>query len=378
MHSSPSAGITTRVISDLDELVSIAGDLNHIVVECTANPFLLSELLGQFIRLRIREGWRPLLLSLSIDGVLVGVAPLMTRRRFGVRSTSFLLEERFSPDFVIRDQYRKECIQQIIEFAFREIHTNLLQLTLPAESPNRSILEAQCESTRMHFDTKANPQSFHRIVPIPPSWDAFCSLQGRDFRRNIKRMKRNLSRAGTWQIDHIVDLCKEPNAVKRIYAVEKSSWKESWRRRWKTRDEDLNAVIEGSIRMSGRETNFRAGVFFLELNGRTIAYALTLECGKSAYATKTSFAEEYRELSPGTLVINELMHSLCELGQVKEMDCLTNLPAWKRWHGTTAMRMGVTIHRSCVFIVIAWLWRVERASAYVYRTLLDILLSARS
>jgi CelD/BcsL family acetyltransferase involved in cellulose biosynthesis len=371
MQSSTSdARISVRAVSDPEMVAAFGDEWNRVVRECGANPFLLTELLVQFMRLRVREGWHPLLLVLSVDGVPVGVAPLMTQKRFGLRFTTFLLRGSFSPDFALEDRYRGQCIEQIVEFVFQKLQSDLLELTLPAESPNGGLLKAECESRKLNYQVQEN--GGHRLVPIYPNWDAFLSSQRHDFRRHINGMKRKLDRAGTWRIHYVDDLGKAPDEVQRINAVEKLSWKQEWRRQRGVTDEDLQAIIKGSIQASASEPNFNCGVCFLELNGQTIAYALIMEYGKLAYLAKTSFAEEYRDLSPGAFIANESIRALCDQGRVGEMDFLTDLPFMKRWPSSRAMRVNVVVSRSRLCRAFRWMLL---AGSYAYRAFLDMLLS---
>jgi len=373
MQSLTPAKISVRAISDPEGFSEVADAWNRIVREHGPNPFLLSGLLVRFVEMRANEGWRPLLLLLSVDGAPVGIAPLMTRKRYGLRFTTLLLASYFGPDFVLEDRYREECIEQILAFVFRNLHSSLLELTLPAESLNDAVLKTKCSSMMLHFSVQKSPPTGHRLVRILPSWEQFLSSTGHDFRWNIKRMRRNLSLAGTWRIDY-VDLGKEPNQIERIWAVERVSWKQEWRKLRGATDEDLHLILDGSLRMSPSEPNFRCGAWFLELNDQTIAYALVLEYGGTAYLTKTSFAEEFWKLSPGAFVVNESIHALCDSGRVSEMDFLTDLAAWKRWPGTTAAKIGVAICRLRVYALVA---RLLRAGTYGYRILLDASVTLR-
>ena len=375
MGGSTSDGrISVRAFSDPDMFATIGEDWNRIIRECGANPFMLAEFLVEFIRLRVREGWHPLLLVLSADGVPVGVAPLMTRKRFGLRFTRFLLVPWLSPDFALEGQYRIECIKQIVQFVFQESQGDLLELTLPAESPNRDLLKEECELRTLHYEVLKKTSQGHRLVQIHPSWDAFLSSLKHDFRsargglvehqspvnvkqlkHRMKQIKRDLDRAGTWRIHYVDDLSREPHEVERIHAVEKLSWKEKWRRQRGEADESLHAIVQGSIHASASEPNFKCGVCFLELNGQTIAYALSVRYGKLAYIAKTSFAEEYRDLSPGVFTVNESIRALCDQGQVMEIDLLTDLPFHRTWPTTLAIRVGVVVSRSHLYNVLSWM-----------------------
>jgi len=198
--------ISVKAFSDLEMSTTLGGVWNRIVRESGASAFLLAEFLVQFMKFRVREGWHPLLLLLSADGVPVGVAPLITRKHLGVRTTRIPLPSWLSPDFVLEDRYRGQCIEQIVQIVFQKEQSDLLELTLPAESPNGRLLKLQCESRNLHYKVQDLPASeqAHRLVAIYPHWDGpfvdsigkpiSLSSQGHDFRKNINRMKRNLNR----------------------------------------------------------------------------------------------------------------------------------------------------------------------------------------
>jgi len=265
MQSPPRTSVSVRAISDPKEFIAIASDWNLIVRESGSNPFLLTELILEFMRLRTREGWSPLLLVLSAEGSLVGVAPLMTRMRFGLRFTSFLPAHWFSPDFVLRDQYGTQCIQQIVEFIFQKLKTDLLELTLPAESPNFRPLKLECETGTLYYETQKRSSEGHRLLRLYPGWDAFLSSQRLEFRS--------------------------------------------------------------------------AGGQLVYLN---------------------------------IFVVNESIRALCDQGEVREMDFLTDLPFHKKWPSTLGMRVGVTVSRS---YLPRFFHQMLRAIGNAYGTLLSILTS---
>jgi len=297
----------------------------------------------------------------------------MTRKRFGLQFTRLLLAPWLSPDFALDEQYRKKCIEEIVAFVFRDQQTKLMELTLPSNSPNLEALKAECLAKKLRYDTRNDSRLGHRIVPVTLSWDDFVSRLGHDFRRNTKRMRRNLTEAGTWKIE-FVDLGKEPQEIERINNVERSSWKQERMQSRGELDRDLHAIITGAAQSAKSEPDFGIRACFLELNNLTIAYELVLQYRRSAYFTKTSFVEEYRKLSPGVFVIHEAIHSLCDNREVKEIDFLTNLPVWNNWPGITATRTTITITPSRLYRVVDW---IMRAGACGYLTLLRLLAYAK-
>ena len=340
--------ITT--ISDPAELAKFSDVWDELIRRCSTSPLFLTGFVKEVMELNRSRGWSPLLLCLAKDGVTIGVAALMTRIQFGIRYARFLLDPWCSPDFVIEDSCRELCIRLIVEHLFQTLHCAILDLTLPADSPNVGILGIVCESSGLHSCKRA--ASGHNIIRVKGTWDEFRAARGRNFRKYFKGLERRLDRSGSWRIVRLSCDGRDPGAIERIHWVEKMSWKEAWRKRKGKTDEDLLLALRGSATTARRELDFRPWGCFLELGGQTLAYVLVLEYKAVAILLKTSFDERFGEYYPGTYSLNESIRQLFDEGRVTTIDFVIDLPFHSRWSPTCLGRIRVVICRGHVSSIV--------------------------
>ena len=186
--------ISVTVVTEPDRLKDLEDTWNRFIHNNATNPFFLTGFVNQLMAFRRSKGWSPMLLVLFIDRTLVGIAPLMTMAKFGIRSVRFLHGEDLSPDFILDANYRELCIRSIVKFVFDVLHCQFMSLTLPAESPNLNILKDVCKQIDLYL--QINDASTHRIVPIQCSWDEFQLSKGHHFGKHVKQMEKRLHQLG--------------------------------------------------------------------------------------------------------------------------------------------------------------------------------------
>ena len=344
-----------RVIPDPSELPEIEGVWNILINKCSKNPIFLSGFIKQFMEFYRSKGWTPLVLVISADKTIVGIAPLMTKKRFGVRFVKFLSKSWFSPDFIIDEQYRENCIAHILDFLFKTLKCQFVDLTMPAESQNLQILKQKCKANRIYFCTKRGSWAdmSHCIIPVGCTWDDFKRLRGRNFRRRFKKIERNLDRVGSWRIIRVENGDKGSDAIKKILDVERMSWKEAWRTRKGIEiDQDLLMIWKGSQYTARIEPDFKWRAWFLELNDQTLAYSLVLQYKETAFIIKTSYDERYKRFFPGIYVNNAAIRELFNKRQVRKIDWLTDLPFHRNWTSICLPRVRVMMSRKSVLPTI--------------------------
>jgi hypothetical protein len=341
--------VKIRVISNSNKILEMEPTWNALTSKSCKNPFLLSGFVKQFIESNRYTGWTPLVLVVSAKNKIVGIAPFMTKKKFGVRSVKFVHESVFSPDFIVHDQHREICIAHTLDFLFKTLKCKFADFSLPVESPNSQILKQQCKANGIHFWTAS--EMGHRILPVRCTWTEFEAMKGKNFRQQFKKAKRKLDRAGSWKI-----ICAAGNegtdAVEKILDVERMSWKEAWRiQRGEKIDEDLMTIIKASQHTAKIEPTFKWNVWFLELNNQTLAYLLVLQYKEVAFLTKTSYDERYREFYPGQYLRNSVIRELFNETQVKSIDFLSDLPHHQTWTSVCLQRVRVTLAKGVLPII---------------------------
>jgi len=181
-----------------------------------------------------------------------------------------------------------------------------------------------------------------RILPIRCTWTAFAAGQGKNFRKELRRVEHNLTKAGSWRI-----VCDDGNerseAIQRIFFVERNSWKDRWRaQRGEGTDETLMIVLR-ALRNLSKEPRLKWNVWFLELGGKTIAYCITLEFGEVAFLVKTSYDENYKRFYPGIFLQNSIIHEMFNSERIKRIDFLSDLPYLKTWTNECIPRARVLL-----------------------------------
>jgi len=340
-------GVSVHVISDSNALSKIESAWNALTTTCSNNPFLLSGFVKQYMEFNHSKGWTPLVLAMSVGDKLVFASSLRTEKKLGVRFATFLSKSWLSPDFIVDNQYQEACMEYFLDFLFNTLHCKIVDLILPAESPNLQILKQKCKAKSISFFTI--PAIGHMIIPVNRTWDEFRNSRTRNFRKKFKKIEQNLSQAGLWKITSAEKGSNQLGVVEKIFDVEKMSWKEEWRVRAGKKDTDLLIILAGSQHMAEIEPSFKWDVWFLELNNQTLAYWLVIQYKEVAYLAKTSYDKRYEGFSPGICVLNAVIRELFN-GPTKKVDFLTELPFMKIWTDLRMPRVRVVMSKSSALL----------------------------
>jgi CelD/BcsL family acetyltransferase involved in cellulose biosynthesis len=342
--------VTIRVISDSAEFRRVEEVWDRLVMDHTENPFLLAGVVREFMDLRRSRGWDPLLLILFADEVPIGLVPLATKRRWGIRIVEFLIPVHFGPDFVVEDRFRESSIAKVARFLFEDLHCQLAHLILPAQSANLPILQTKCGESGIGLRAK-RAGSGHYVLLVRGTWTEFELSRGSNFRRHFKKIARKLDQIGSWRIMRSDEFVDQHDVMKRMLRVEKQSWKENWRRQCgKETDEQLLSILRALTYISGRTRGFLWKVWFLELNGETIAYNLALQQDQAAFMVKCSFSERYRNIYPGTFLANEVIRDVFNRQNARSIDFLTALPFLRRWKPAYLGHVRVCMSRNTMLL----------------------------
>jgi hypothetical protein len=160
-------------------------------------------------------------------------------------------------------------------------------------------------------------------------------------------VKRNLTKSGSWKVT-CIEGDKQADVANRIFAVEKKSWKEKWRLQRGEIDWGLHIILRAVQKLSQMPQNLRWRTWFLELEGKTIAYVLGIIYKNVAILAKTSYDNQYRKLTPGIITQILAVQQLFNENQSKYIDFLSDLPFMRLWTNTCLPRIGVEISKGIV------------------------------
>jgi len=323
---------------------------NNLVNRCSQNPLFLSGFIKQFMKFNSSMGWVPLILTFSEGKRLVGAAPLRIKKKIGIKFVRFLLRNWFSPDFIIDDEYRQICMQEILSILFRKFKYQFAELVFPHDSKNLSILGGSCLKNEVFCSIRNSRIQWsdmrHSIIPVNGSWKEFVKLRGRNFIRRFKKIEKNLSSIGQWTVKVFENEKRKTSILDVILDIEKRSWKHKWRvKKRLTKDHDLFMILNGSIDMSRLDGDFKWYVWFLQIRDINIAYTLILKYKQTAYIVKTSYDEKYKKYYPGIFINNIAIRHLFNNKSVEKIDWLTDLPFHRNWTSISLPRVRVLVSR---------------------------------
>jgi len=335
-----------RAISDVSGLLEIENVWNELVRDRAESPFLLSGFTKEFMKVNLEEGWTPMLLVFSVDNVIIGIAPLAIKTKFGVRLAKFLLNPALFPDFVLDARYRTMCIHKICDFLFRRMKCQLATLTFPAESANLESLRNQ-----RNLLVSETPAMGHLVLHVDCGWSEFEKSRGKKFKRDFRMTERKLDRLGLWKISRFGKEDRESDIFERVLRVELASWKEELRVRKKIKqDSDLMAAWKGALYTAEVERDFKWSFWLLELNALLIAYVMAFKYKGTTYIAKTSYDKRYRKLSPGIYVVGMAIRDIFKKGGTKKIDFHTDLPFIRKWTEECSPRVHVFVSKHRILL----------------------------
>jgi hypothetical protein len=355
--------VTIRVISDPKNLLQIEHQWNTLVRESSTNPFLLSEFAKQIIE-HIPQGWTPMILTISNNRTIMGIAPMKTRKTLTGRHVDFL-HPPWCSEFIFHDQHKETCIKYTFDFLFNTLKCNYASFTLPGDSPNLKLLIQQCKRNNVHLQTV--PEMGRRILPIKSTWAEYEACRNRKFRKMLRRTERNareLDKAGSWTVIY-VDGSEQTDIARKINSVEKRSWKEKWRNQRGKKHWVQLSVIEAAQQLARIEPNFKWGSWFLELEGEAIAYILGVKYKGVAYLVKTSYDEKYRRFYPGVILLNSAIQQLFVEQQNERIDWLSDLPYLQAWTNVCLPRITVQLTRGAIPTIIHFIFKNRFATKII-------------
>jgi hypothetical protein len=338
-------------ITDVNSLLKIENKWNDFIGSYSDNPFLLSGFVKGFMKLAFSKGWRPIILVAFANEEIVGVVPLVLKRRFNAFFASFLFGLHYSPDFVVNEGYRRKFLECALSFLFDDLKCQFLDLVLPLESQNISVLKLICEVNRIYCRGYSTVELGHCVLPVKGSWSNYEKLMGSNFRKYFRRIERKMTEAGGYEV-----ICVDEfgdSVFEDVIYVERRSWKEKWRRQRRIDvDEELLKILEGVKEIDSKISAFKWKVWFLKVNDELASYALTLQFKNVGYIAKTSFNEKHRNFYPGTYISNIAVKDFFERAEAEKIDFQTNLPFMEKWKPLVYPRIRVMMGQKSFYSYI--------------------------
>lgn len=308
------------LIQSINELTSLSAEWNHLLDCCSAShvPFLRSEYQRVWWSTLGGGEWESgelhTVIARQENGELAGIAPLFTTRDIsGSRILSLIGSVEISDylDFIVSPSLVSEFTEALLNFLAAESdpHWDVLDLVnLPEDSPSLdALLSAASKLGWSYYLEKLQPCPY---IPLPGDWETYLAgidkKQRHEIRRKMRRLESSTEPARWYIVDDPVRLDEEISSFFELMAFDPQ------------KQRFLTELMCQQLR-SSMHVAFEAGwlqLAFMEIAGQKAAAYLNFDYAGHIWVYNSGFNPRFRELSPGWVLLAELLKWANENGRL--------------------------------------------------------------
>lgn len=214
----------------------------------------------------------------------------------------------------------------LLEELVRELRSeggwDLLELLhLPQHS---NILQVLQRSPR--FLTR--PSHASKYLDASADYDAYMARFSSSTRHNRRRKLNKLNQLGDVRFEYVTDRRELPGAFEQFLKVEDSGWK----------GRAGTSIVQQPVKLDsyrrlleGYDAPEQTAVQLLRLDERCIAASFSLNVGGSIFILKSGYDEEYRSLSPGVLLDDQILREGCRREEISRISFVTGASWMDVW-----------------------------------------------
>ncbi len=238
------------------------------------------------------------------------------------------------------DRSSPEVLAAILRYVQEEVPDwEVLCVDLVEGSPSQAAVEELARGGIAKFvkvDNIATP-----AIPLPVDPDEYFGALSKNLRHNIRRYsEKKLGGLGPVQIRFYESESDVPEFLDKMLSIERASWKEAAGTSITAHPEQERLYRAFTPR--GARNGWLLGTV-ISINGNPVAYSYGFVYGNVFAQEKSSFSEQYRDYSPGTLVPVVVIRELCRRG-IAIFDWMGRADDHKlRWNHTLYARSTVWI-----------------------------------
>jgi CelD/BcsL family acetyltransferase involved in cellulose biosynthesis len=331
MTSTAAVALDLRVetLADFDAFVEAKPAWDSLVQKARiAHPFLMHDWMRSWWE-SFGAGRTMKVLMVSHDGDLVGIAPLMISRTkiYGipVRELGSISNDhtpRF--DFIVLGEHAAVVEAIWLHLWESKQEWDVMKLCqFEAGSPTLDRLELLASGQACRFETWSSTDSPY--LPITGSFsDQFATLP-RGQRSNLKRRMKRLEEIGPVEFEQLSNESQIDNALDEAFRMEAGTWKGAAGTAIACHQELAHFYKSIAHRASERRTLY---LTFLRLNGRRIAFDLSMIYNRTLFKLKPGYLQEHHACSPGQQLTVMTIRDAFERG-LAEVDFLGSADEWK-------------------------------------------------
>jgi CelD/BcsL family acetyltransferase involved in cellulose biosynthesis len=293
----------TEVFTNTNQLAELKSEWNDLLNRSTTNTiFLTWEWINSWWQVFGNSSELLLITVREDNDILVGLAPLMLRKRrfytFPISEITFIgsgLSDR--QDFLISNDDPK-----IIDAILQEIYKKKKKWTLIYfdQVPTTSLLLK--EKLFKKYPMVIEDSSICPYIPIQDSWEGFYKSLSKKMRRDLSNKLNKFKKTGNWQFvvnDQVQDI---NNTVEAFKKIEEGSRKSGTQKEYFINKDNMKFI---QIFLEFCLKNNWLDISNIILDNKIISILLGYIYHKKYYAYFITFDEDFYNLSPGKIILNE-------------------------------------------------------------------------
>jgi len=259
------------------------------------------------------------ILLLFEDNQVVTIAPfLIIKEKYKKISINkmVLIGNAYSP---VRNILFKECDsiskKHMLSYLFDHLmyssnHWDLIELYPLREDDMNYLLIKEVIKEKGYLNReKQNTENFYENN-FPSSFDEYLNRRSKQFRKQLRRLRKKLEELGRVEIMIIQDSHNIDKWLNCYYEVYSKSWKKR---------ESIGPTFHRDLaKMAAQSNNLRLGL--LLLNNKPIAAEYCVIYNRTAHFLKAAYDEEYSFYMPGNIIYYEVIKYLVENDNIRAID----------------------------------------------------------
>lgn len=228
-------------------------------------------------------------------------------RGFPVKKISFMVDG-ITPhaDFIIAKGLREKAIHLLLKYlSSQKLKWDVVVLDKFRDNCNRKCL---INSLKLYdFNYVVQPSLRTPVISVDKSWPLFWSQRSLKFRKSIRHKLNRAQRTLSITVHKIGTQKELLEALPSIFRVSSLSWKGKINR----------AITDNPVETQFYKTFTKLGIrkgwihiWLLKYNGEPIAYEYHLTYKNTIYPLRADYDENYRRLSPGSLLEYSIIKDL--------------------------------------------------------------------
>jgi CelD/BcsL family acetyltransferase involved in cellulose biosynthesis len=336
-----------KEVTSRSDFMALDKEWNDLVEATCDEPFYRHEFIRTWIDNFAPGAKLSILTGRDRTGRLVAAFPLMKARGFACGLPARQTVSTANPHSCRFDMIAEDGAaagKNFFAYLAADKSWDMLRITdVPADG-NAWHLYREAEAAGFPVGTWESQRSPY--LPLPSSYDKLLAGMNSHFRSNLRRHRRRLESMGTVTVERVTGGTNLQERLEECFAIEQKSWKGL----------KGTAILQDS-RTHGFYTQLGhiaasqnyLSLFFLKLNGQSIAFHYGFTYGGIYYVPKLGYDEAFEAGSPGLVLLEEVMKDCIGRG-LKAYDFLGLDVPWKRdWSKQVCRHDWLFIYRDATF-----------------------------